>query len=293
MNSRILLTSLAALLGAVHYASASITVDFGDYADNTAFLGDFTVYRAPSNTTVDFQWANVAGVGGNGVAQLSVAGTGGSSGSTTTGWGGAMDTSMLSKAAFDLNATTGTITVSSLFQYRQDNGGGTALTFAQIGLSGNATMGFNGLDNAQFLTARINRTAADTFTLQYQTKASASGTSTATGSNVTSLALTAGNWYLLSMSFTKGSGTTVSGAISLDNYGVSGTSLVGTVGSSNMTDVDIGSLFNDSTTYLGARSLAGSSFIGFDSISAVPEPATFALLAGALALGLVMWRRRR
>jgi hypothetical protein len=44
--------------------------------------------------------------------------------------------------------------------------------------------------------------------------------------------------------------------------------------------------------YSGALSEAQLNSLYTDGITAVPEPATFAMLAGLLALGLVMWRRR-
>lgn len=53
---------------------------------------------------------------------------------------------------------------------------------------------------------------------------------------------------------------------------------------------------NDYAVYLGTYSSAGSSAY-YDNVSytttAVPEPSTYAALAGVIALGFVGWRRRR
>jgi hypothetical protein len=48
-----------------------------------------------------------------------------------------------------------------------------------------------------------------------------------------------------------------------------------------------------SAAHVQAESGGASGWVGATTVSAIPEPTSYAAIAGALALGLVVWRRRR
>lgn len=281
MNSRILLTSLAALLGAVHSASANIAVDFGDYADNTAFLVD---------------WSN----NGGGTSSPGFSLAGGVVGLETGTWGGAnYDTTMnFTGGSYDFAADSVT-TVSTLFKFIADTGTGTPV-IGQVGLSAASGETFRGEEGMSFVTGRVLRITSGTpnpgYRLDFQYKAASAGTTVTTqsGTLFAPTALTQNNWYLLTTTMTKGTGSDVNATVSLIDYGADGATPGSTISTMSATNQNIGAaLYGDMEMYLGLRSLVDNDHFVFGEISAVPEPATFALLAGALALGLVMWRRRR
>ena len=119
-----------------------------------------------------------------------------------------------------------------------------------------------------------------------------------------SSSLTASTWYKLS-AVTNNTGSTFHTTISLQSYGANGQTLTGspiTIGASDSTGGT--GLLSASTIYFGLY--GGANFgagnrnetpaidnFSITAVSAIPEPSTYAAIAGASMLGLAMWRRRR
>jgi len=107
----------------------------------------------------------------------------------------------------------------------------------------------------------------------------------------------------------------VNGSFNIPTYytNIDDEQVVATIGSSNLPiTIDVTSYVLslgsfEGTSYLGftflvnGSEVSGSGFYGFDATkgavltlnTAVPEPATYAAILGALALGLVIWRRQK
>lgn len=114
--------------------------------------------------------------------------------------------------------------------------------------------------------------------------------------------LLASTWYQLSATTTN-TGSTFQTTLSLQNYGASGTTLTGSPISIGASDNSGGTLFGTNSIYVGIYGGGGiQGGFGADfqtlaidnfSVSAIPEPSTYAVIAGAAMLGLAVWRRRR
>jgi hypothetical protein len=116
----------------------------------------------------------------------------------------------------------------------------------------------------------------------------------ATGATV-GVSLTSGNWYQISLNITEGAGNDFNLSASVFNASSSG--VVGSLVASHSIVITNAAAAADTTGFAGFR-LTGNippSILArnFDNFSAIPEPSTYAALAGAVALGLVALRRRR
>lgn len=128
------------------------------------------------------------------------------------------------------------------------------------------------------------------------------GDAVATGNKTSQFSLDANNWYQFSVQMTLTSATSVSLSAALYNRGADGTAAASLVTGSNIattTNIDLtsGGGFNGADVFAGftTRNNTGSVALGMDNFAfaAVPEPSTYALLAGFLTLGVVLFRRRR
>ncbi len=205
------------------------------------------------------------GVGG----VVTYSGTGGIGGSGSFSTNGITNQTVIFNTALP-NYSGGAITTSFYFQTRSSVGTGDLVGW---GIYSSTTALFDSGNNLGF---KIN------------------------GSNSSSLLPS--TWYQL-VTTTTNTGSTFNTTISLQNYGADGTTLTGSaigIGSSPSTG---GTLLNSSSVYVGiygGGGTAGGFLSDFQTtaidnfaVSAIPEPSTYAAIAGAAMLGLAVWKRRR
>jgi hypothetical protein len=119
------------------------------------------------------------------------------------------------------------------------------------------------------------------------------------GSPSASFTLTSGNWYELETRFSLTNATTAATlGVYLYDRGTDGTdarTLVESISATNVTITNSGFSGADLFAGFGGGNDSGSPIAAFDNfaVTAIPEPSSFAALAGVLALGLVALRRRR
>lgn len=121
---------------------------------------------------------------------------------------------------------------------------------------------------------------------------------TQVGSSSGTFTLSNSLWYELETTMTLASATEGDLSVNLFSRGADGTAARTLVQSISASAVTIGNNgFSESAFYagFGGGNNSGSNIAAFDnfSVSAIPEPSSFAALAGALALGVVALRRRR
>ena len=208
------------------------------------------------------------GGGGNGVATISsTVGIGTPLGSVSTD--GVTNHTIIFNTPLN-NSTGGTITTSFFFETRPTLATGDLVGFGLLA----STSQLWGSTNSIFY--KIN------------------------GNN--SLNLLASTWYQL-VATTTNTGSTFHTTISLESYGSTGTTASGSVTTLGASDTTSGTLLTTSSVYVGlyGGQLANGpiSYMtpGIDnfsvSVSAIPEPSTYAAIAGAAMLGLAVWKRRR
>ncbi len=214
--------------------------------------------------------------------------------------------------------TAGSVTLSAANTY----GGGTTISAGSLILSGAGTIGSGDVSIADAATLDISAITASSYTLSASQTLSGSGTVTATGKTlVVNGTLAPGNspgLLTIDGAFTLGSTSTtqfeldgLTRGVSYDALDVSGLfTLDGTVNVTGTHTFAAGNSFDlinwgslDSTgfnvgtdlllpTLAGPLSWDTSSFLSTGAITVIPEPGTFALVAGTF-LGLSVLRNRR
>lgn len=273
---KLLLPSALSLLALATSANANLQIDFGSYADSTAFGNE---------------WSN----NGGGASSPGFSWAGGAVGLETGTWGGGgFDTTMnYTGGTFDFAAAT-SVTVSTMFQFKQDTGTGFPAV-AQVGLSAGSGERFRDDTGMSYVAARLTRNnTTSNFELAFQFKELSGSTQTLNAAAFPLANLNNNTYYLLEATITKVGGSSVDAVVRLINYGTAGTTAGSVIATSTTTSQNIGAdFYNDAQTYLGLRSLVDNDHAVFTSIAVVPEPSTYALLLGALAVGFVALRRRR
>jgi len=254
MHIRTKMMMAAAVLGAAQLAQAQ-TVDF-----NTA--GDFgTAASSPNfnfsagSTPWPFESVG-AGIGGS--RGLAVANSGGS------------DVSFTYKAsALDFSAIGATMETSIYFQKTTATSTSNSRMF-DLGFVGGPTSYLSGTAPLAYVRYRSNGT--NSFFLELNNNGSAIGSSS-------TLALTAGNFYKISLRLTNVDGAVVSYSTWVDDYGTSGTTLVSETPVLNFTGSAGNVLTADSSVYAGFRvrnENSARSVAAFDNFSVTSTPGTIA-----------------
>ncbi len=176
--------------------------------------------------------------------------------------------------------------------------------------SGNTGVGFNtannvGLQTGTYVFANVNSTANDgtNYTAsQLQISYRNNGTG-AVVSDAATFALVQNNWYQLRLDLTYSGSNLFSATAALYNWGADGltggsqlasfasSALTGSAGGnlSTLVNTNLNAGFWGRTSNSGVRAMAIDNF----SVTAIPEPSTYAAVAGLGVLALVAFRRRR
>lgn len=203
-------------------------------------------------------------------------------------------------------------------------GGGTTTYSATGGIGGSGSFSTNGVTNQTviFNTPLANAVGAVfTTSFYFQTRATLStndlvgfGYFSSTSqlfdagnligykiNGANSNNLLASTWYQLTATTTN-TGSTFQTTLSLQNYGASGTALTGSPITIGASDNPGGTLLGTASIFVGIYGGGGiQGGFGADfqtpaidnfSVSAIPEPSTYAAIAGAAMFGLAVWRRR-
>lgn len=204
-------------------------------------------------------------------------------------------------------------------------GGATVNYSGTSGIGGSGSFSTNGVTNATTIfNTPLHNSAGATFTTSFyfQTRPTVStGDLVGFGYfNSTTQLFDAGNligykingansssllpstWYQLTATTTN-TGSTFHTSIALQNYGANGTTLTGSPINIGASDNAGGTLLTTGSIYVGLYGGGGiQGGFGTDymtpaidnfSVSAIPEPSTYAAIAGVMMLGVAAWRRRR
>jgi hypothetical protein len=106
-----------------------------------------------------------------------------------------------------------------------------------------------------------------------------------------------GHWYQFTTGITKvgGASNQLNLTLRLDDYGITGTSSVSTLFNTTRT-FSSATWMSDTEVFAMFGTSLSSGFVAMDNftVSAIPEPSTYAAMAGAVALvGATVWRRRQ
>lgn len=267
---KILITLSALAMTGLASHAATITIDPAyDFDVATDFTSNFT-----NNTGATYAWNATAGIGGTG-------------GVVPTVGDGTFTAQTNASAAFGTDSQT-----ISMFFLFDSNGQSNAASNQRIGIgtvnSGGNSGEFRGV-NFQLLGGALT----DQWTPRLRVRANTVST------GLSSFSLTDDTWYRMDASFQITN--TVDGSFDYDfslyNYGTAGTSLVSTV-FSHSSSVAAAALDSTNARHLAFIATQDANGYGAQAIDnfgtvAVPEPATYALITGFLAIGVILVRRRR
>ena len=276
-TSRFLLGS-ALLAAAANLASAQISLDFSASSqfDLTPTTGNFT---ASSGTTTQFTYSGTAGVGGGGGISVSTD-AGGVNYNHNTAYALSAGSTYTISTFFKTNAVTGT----------------TANQVAAVGLVG-TTAGEFGTGAVPSLSMSLRWPGSGTAGSVQLAVANNTGSNTNTLQS-TSFTAATNTWYKLSVSITKtATVNTFSVSGSIEDWGADGTSLSSSVRSFSAQTFSNSALYADADLFAGffARQTGGNpiQMQAVDNFSVIPEPSSFAAIAGLGMLGFAASRRRR
>ncbi len=259
--------------------TGNLTVSAGNFTAGTVTLASSSaasVRNATGNLTVSGGTVSVAGDVTTGIR------TGGTGALTST-----------------VSVSGGTLAIGGNLAEGAVTGGSGSMT-STVNLSGGTldmTRGNISVDTFNFTGGTLKNVASFTGNLNAQNSATLGFDNVDGSFTATTLAgsLTLGASSNLSLSLANGF-TPVSGFMLIDNDGT-GDSIAGTFATVNGVAFDGGNSFNltnNTGTYNFTLNYAGGD--GNDlvaTLNAVPEPSTYAVLAGVLTLGFSVWRRRR
>lgn len=280
-TSRLLLGS-ALLAAAANLASAQVSLDFSASSqfNLTPTTGNFT---ASTGTTTQFTYSGTAGVGGGGGVSVSTD-AGGVNYNHNTAYALSAGSTYTISTFFKTNAVVGT---------SANQVAGVGLVGTNVGEFGTGSIQSIGLTLRAPLT---NGSAGNSSTLQL-----AVANNPGTNANIlqsTSFTAATNNWYKLSVSITKtATADTFSVSGSVEDWGAAGTSFSSSVRSFSGQTVTNAGLYADADLFAGffARQTGGNpiQIAAVDNFSVIPEPSSFAAIAGLGMLGFAASRRRR
>lgn len=286
----LLALSALALASPLHAQITGFAADFN--ADATTYTGNFQRWNTDPQDPQGFTWGSGFGVGGGG--GLRVDNT--AANNLFYGAPGSGTASTFNVAGL----SAGTMFSSSIdFQWASTtDASATALTTMTFGLAANRTQTAMS-STGSFGGSILRNNSTNTVTLRMR-----NNNANATTLDFNQSALTAGSWYRLGFDFTKNETTNEFGyTVTLFSIGADGTStpVLFNDGIKNLT---ISGTISNSAIYADA-----DAFFGFDirdtigntgithvdnfTVSVIPEPSAYALLAGGFALGVIGFRRRR
>lgn len=290
------ITSLLAVAAlGVLPASAQITGFNANFnADASTYTNNFQRWNTDPQDPVGFTWGSSLGTGGGGGLQVD----------NTAGnniFYGAPN-SAVGTHTFNLAGLTGgspTAAFSSSIDFVWGSTTATDQTLITFGLASSRSQ--NAMSSTGSLGGSIIRSSGgSTVTLRLR-----NSNSTVSSLTFNQSLLTAGSWYQLSFDFTKSATTNeFEYALTLLSLGANGTStpVVFNDGTKDLTlsgSVTNSTLYGDSDAFFGydIRDSIGSTGISHVdnlvvSAASIPEPSSFALLAGGLSLLIVGGRRR-
>ena len=293
-HSLLALSAVAVLATSAHAQITGFNVNFN--ADATTYTENFQRWDLDPQDPVGFTWGAALGTGGTG--GLEVVNTAGNNifyGAPGSG----------AASSFNIAGLTAGTTFNSSLDFVWSNTSSTALTVITTGFSPGRTQ--NSMSSNGALAGSIIRIGGSTdVTLRMRNG----------NGNVATLAfdqgkLTAGNWYRLSYDITKDAvENQFSYTVSLYSIGADGTSTATLFndGTKNITitgSVSNSSIYADTEAYWGydirdtlvngVPTNEGITYVDNFVVSgaAIPEPSSFALLAGGLTLLVCAGKRRR
>jgi hypothetical protein len=292
-KSKLLILPFLAMVSISHAAVTIINNNFDAVTagDFNGQLGDaFGVASELGNATANRSALPVASSGGVGGSQ----------------WLGSLNPAIRSRDAVDIS-TAGKVTFSAYFKYAStaptQAGGVLQMGWALPAATDNV-LGFNNKDDRIIIGVRRNTSGNLQFAANGVLAGTGVGSPTMTPAN--NVVPVLGDWYQVSfdLTFNLNSGTPADSTITVDNYKLFGWGSDGVTGGNLLMSSTAASTFNPTYgTNLNTSTLAHAFVIGDSGrgmaaldnvlVTAVPEPSTYAALAGLLALGFVVYRRRR
>jgi hypothetical protein len=242
------------------------------------------------STDYTSNWVAVGGT--NPLSYSASIGADGSPGRLDIGSGSA--TSVYQPMSFDLN-NGNTYSISTFFLGQSLLGqiAATLNSAVTIGFVNGPGTAFDTASGTAFMGVNVINTVAGIVVITPQQKASTATSgilSTQSGVLSSGLALTGGNWYKLTTTWTYAGSNVFNYTANLTDYGTSGLLPVLSIASVN------GSFTNpafaaDDTAYVGLKASTSSGAISLDNVEIVPEPGTVALLV--LGLGALILLRAK
>ena len=276
------LVATTLFLCAAASARAQVTIDFN--GDASSLTDNFTQVLTGNNTpTSSLTWG--AAVGSDASGGVSITDD---------------ITAIYTPLVIDATSLSSSFTMSIVFMTPASvasNPGANAV--AMLGLSGANNTGFGGTGSNVFLGTRVRHASSgNKYYLQMQTR-TAAGTLTQTpasdGAATSTITLSASTWYRLVLDLSTGSAAnTFDYTASIFNLGGDGTgvpaSISGATIAGTMTNADLAA---DQTAFAAFRGVSGQHIVALDNFSVIPEPSSFAALAGVVGLGVAASRRCR
>lgn len=202
------------------------------------------------------------------------------------------------KTGFD--ASSSSFTVSMLFEYnpvadQNDGGAGLFVGFGSSNTWDGSFANTGGADDNQFMVGLTGVTGGDRRLVNYNI---ADGVRTQDIGDSTTLTAGAGNWYRLEIAAANNGDGTYDLTSAVYNVNSSDGSIAGSAIISNLTDNFANPDFSGGASayaFFGGQGAAdnriGLNFDNFE-VTVVPEPGTYGLIAGMLAIGIAVVRRR-